>query len=34
MAVYVDELQQSPRVKHRCFRDGFCHLTADSTDGR
>lgn len=32
MTVRVDELQTPINAKHRCFREGFCHLTADSLD--
>jgi uncharacterized protein DUF4031 len=32
VTVYVDELQVWPGPKPRCFAEGSCHLTADTTD--
>lgn len=32
MSVYVDELRVWPNAKHRCFRNGSAHLTADTLD--
>lgn len=32
MAVYVDELVVWYHAKHRCFKNGSCHLTADNLD--
>lgn len=32
MTVYVDELRVWPHAKHRCFRAGSAHLTADSLE--
>lgn len=32
MAVYVDELRVWGHAKHRCFKQGSCHLTADTTE--
>lgn len=32
MSVYVDELVVWAHAKHRCFKRGSCHLTADSVE--
>lgn len=32
MSVYVDELVVWYHAKHRCFKEGSCHLTADSEE--
>lgn len=32
MSVYVDELRSAPPRAPRCFRDGACHMTADTLD--
>jgi hypothetical protein len=32
MAVYVDELVVWYHAKHRCFKNGSCHLTSDNLD--
>ena len=32
MTVYVDELHVWPNAKHRCFKSGSSHLTADTIE--
>lgn len=32
--IMVDEIQNWPNVKHRCFQKGFCHLTTDGDLGK
>lgn len=32
MAVMVDELRVWPNARHRCFKNGSAHLTADTLD--
>lgn len=32
MSVYVDELVVWYHARHRCFKKGSCHLTADTLD--
>lgn len=32
MSVYVDELRVWGYAKHRCFKQGSCHLTADTVE--
>lgn len=32
MTVYVDELRVWPNARHRCFKSGSAHLTADTLD--